>query len=71
MDFFSERMDSLETSSKNDKSDLIDKMDKISDDVVDLKISVATLNATVFDYRPTDIFASTITGTYAWNRYSN
>lgn len=65
MDFFSERMDSLETSSKNDKSDLIDKMDKISDDVVDLKISVATLNATVFDYRPTDIFASTITGTYA------
>ena len=65
IDELTRRMGSLETTIEEEKSDLNDKIDGISDEIVDLKVSVATLNATVFDYRPTDIFASTITGTYA------
>lgn len=65
IDNLTDRVESLENDIENDKSDLLDKISGVSDDVVDLKVSVAALNATVFDYRPTDMFASAITGTYA------
>lgn len=59
------QMESLKNDVQTEHSTLLEEFRDLSKDVVDLKVSVATLNATVFDYRPTNIFASTITGTYA------
>lgn len=65
IDNLAERVNSLESTIEANKSDLTGKIDGLSKDIVDLKVSVATLNATVFQYRPTNVFSSAITSTYA------